>query len=486
MVHDSTSFPRATRRRATRVRDMMYTPQLLGFSGALFPKPTDYPDFAFQAGFWYTSEAEEFHGRAPPRLRAFLEATERGHGHKIAVVTFGSMILAARANLLSDIVTELLAARYHVLVLTGWSDHPAGVPTPDEDPRVLCWKEAPHDWIFHRAQLVVHHGGAGTTGRALASGVPSIVIPVLRWADQTQWGNMVEAAGVGAIVREPNPSRDAIRRAIHHVQRGSRERAPFSGTLAGDRANALGCVVRAEMSCESAMLALESCLCNLILPPDLADAIHPLAGPPPTRGLTVEQAMCLRHCVPCRLLRSRLGSAPLPPVSGDRIPTLTPTVTGGAGQPSPRAAAVPPRRLVFAAADGEASAIAAAPASATTSRRRRLPASPLPDSPDSTSSTPSTATTTTTEADTDVDTDTDAANRDTDTDGSVGAGRRPRRRVVEVVMGGKRAVAVRQQPPARGSIAADRRRRSSSPVRGGSGGGGGVDVRRRSARVTGR
>jgi hypothetical protein len=447
-------------RRAARVRDMFYTPQLLGFSGALFPKPTDYPDFAFQAGFWYTSEAEEFHARAPARLRAFLEATDRGHGHRVAVVTFGSMILAGRANLLPDIVAELLAARYHVLVLTGWADHPAGLPTPEEDPRVLCWKEAPHDWIFHRAQLVVHHGGAGTTGRALASGIPSIVIPVLRWADQTQWGRMVEAAGVGAIVTETNPSRDAIRRAVQHVQRGSRERAPFSGTLAGDRANALGCVVRAEMSCESAVLAVESCLCNLILPPHQADAIHPLAGPPPTAGLTSEQQMCLRHCVPCRLLRSRLGSAPIAPVSGDRIHTLTPGVA--AGQPSPRAAAVPPRRLVF-------------PADASSH-----PASP-PASPSSLSSSGTAETASAADSDSDADVDTD-----TDTGGRAGGGSGSRRargseaEEVVVVLAGRRAVAVRQPPPAQpSSVAADRRRRrSTSPAPAPAG-----EARRRSTRI---
>jgi hypothetical protein len=198
--------------------------------------------------------------------------------------------------------------------------------------QVRTREAAPHDWLFTSAALVVHHGGAGTTGRAAASGVPSLVIPVLRWADQPQWGRLVHRAGVGVLLDEPGAPRSAVRAAIAALNAGDATSAPFTRTLAGDAANRLGSVLRAETSAESAIAVLEACLCNAVLPPAQADAIHPLAGPLPP-GLTAPQRMCARHCLPCRALRARLTLADTPLFRTMRV------------APPPRPAAVlPPRR----------------------------------------------------------------------------------------------------------------------------------------------
>lgn len=42
---------------------------------------------------------------------------------------------------------------------------------------------------------VIHHGGSGTTGLALRSGVPSMVVPFT--ADQPFWGGRTHDLGVG-------------------------------------------------------------------------------------------------------------------------------------------------------------------------------------------------------------------------------------------------------------------------------------------------
>lgn len=369
-----------------RIAEMTYTPQLLAFSKYIFPRPSDYPSWAFQVGFWALAEKEAYRATADHRLVDFMRARDAANAAKpTAVVTFGSMVLSCRPNFLADLVAELLAARYHVLVLTGWAGDKAAQAAsagaagaggggagaaahsaastlglrPDQiaNPHVMCWPEAPHDWLFDQlgCALVVHHGGAGTTGAALSRGIPSLVIPVLRWADQPQWGRLVEDLGVGVLIEEANPSRPAIAAAIARVRRpraaaagagssaaaasptsggasptaasgagagagaGSSSDVPempqpnaklmsFSGTAAGDEANRLGAHVRAETSAESTLALLESCLCNAVLPPHEADAIHPLAGLLPPH-LTNEQRMCVRHCVPCRRLRTRLTLA---------------------------------------------------------------------------------------------------------------------------------------------------------------------------------
>jgi hypothetical protein len=79
-------------------------------------------------------------------------------------------------------------------------------------------------------------------------------------------------------------------------------------TTMGARAAEVGAAVRAQRSTEAALTALTSCLCNLVLSPSEADAIHPYAGPLPS-SLTHEQLMCLRNCVPCRRLREEMAAS---------------------------------------------------------------------------------------------------------------------------------------------------------------------------------
>lgn len=53
----------------------------------------------------------------------------------------------------------------------------------------------PHDWIFPQTNVVVHHGGAGTTGAVMRSGVPGVVLPVS--VDQYFWGRRTHRLQVG-------------------------------------------------------------------------------------------------------------------------------------------------------------------------------------------------------------------------------------------------------------------------------------------------
>jgi sterol 3beta-glucosyltransferase len=44
-------------------------------------------------------------------------------------------------------------------------------------------------------KVVVHHGGAGTTGAGLRAGIPTIIVPY--FADQPFWGDRLFRLGVG-------------------------------------------------------------------------------------------------------------------------------------------------------------------------------------------------------------------------------------------------------------------------------------------------
>jgi UDP:flavonoid glycosyltransferase YjiC (YdhE family) len=78
------------------------------------------------------------------------------------------------------------------VLLSGWAGIGKGRTLPEH---VFSAESLPHSWLFPRMAAVVHHGGAGTTGAGLRSGVPSILIPLA--ADQPSWARQVSALGAG-------------------------------------------------------------------------------------------------------------------------------------------------------------------------------------------------------------------------------------------------------------------------------------------------
>lgn len=93
-----------------------------------------------------------------------------------------------------------------------------------------------HDWLFPQLAAVVHHGGSGTTHRAVLAGVPSMAVPV--GYDQPYWGRRLAELGVGV---PPIPYRklspDRLASAIRHLMQDPEIAA---------RAKQLGAVLNAE------------------------------------------------------------------------------------------------------------------------------------------------------------------------------------------------------------------------------------------------
>jgi UDP:flavonoid glycosyltransferase YjiC (YdhE family) len=66
------------------------------------------------------------------------------------------------------------------------------------------------------ASLVVGHGGHATTMRALAHGVPLLILPMHRILDQRMIGKAVAAAGAGRVLPKTAPAEE-IRSAVQSV-----------------------------------------------------------------------------------------------------------------------------------------------------------------------------------------------------------------------------------------------------------------------------
>jgi hypothetical protein len=103
--------------------------------------------------------------------------------------------------------------------------------------------DTPHDWLFPRTSLVIHHGGSGTTHSAARAGVPSVVLPFAAdqffWAEQLRQRSIAPATGsvhnVTAATFSCNPRRSNGRDAgagFCRRRKNARGKRPGSGCRA--------------------------------------------------------------------------------------------------------------------------------------------------------------------------------------------------------------------------------------------------------------
>jgi len=163
-------------------KDVEEQPSLHAYSEALQRKPKDWPSNVRISGFWTLSMSSE---KLPLPVDVFLN-----HDASTVLVTFGSM-----RNVES--LLELTARAILKLGIRGivQSSSPLIVPKNES---LLIWEHSlPHDIVMMRCNGIVHHGGAGTTCASLCAGKPSVVIPILPWADQRYWAQRIDTHECG-------------------------------------------------------------------------------------------------------------------------------------------------------------------------------------------------------------------------------------------------------------------------------------------------
>jgi MGT family glycosyltransferase len=112
---------------------------------------------------------------------------------------------------LQRVIDALGALPVRGLVTTGPAIDPAALAA---NSNVAVVKSAPHRQVLQQAALVVTHAGHGTVMKALAAGVPLVMLPHGRDQDDTAARVTARQAG---IVIERTATPDAIARAIRQV-----------------------------------------------------------------------------------------------------------------------------------------------------------------------------------------------------------------------------------------------------------------------------
>jgi UDP:flavonoid glycosyltransferase YjiC (YdhE family) len=99
------------------------------------------------------------------------------------------------------------------------------------NPHVRIERFLPHDPVIERAAVVVCHGGMGITQRALARGVPVVVVPFGR--DQPEVARRVEHAGVGVRLEAKRLAGGSLAAAVEHAVRRREGARRIAGALDG-------------------------------------------------------------------------------------------------------------------------------------------------------------------------------------------------------------------------------------------------------------
>jgi rhamnosyltransferase subunit B len=202
------------------------------------PQP-DWPARTTVTGFPFFNRAIPM----PGELAAFLDA-----GEPPIVFTLGSAAVNAAGSFFEESAMAAAAVGRRAVLLVG--PNPANVPR-GLPPGIQAVASAPHDQVFPRAAVVVHQGGVGTTGQALRSGRPQLVVPHAH--DQPDNAFRVQSLGTARVL-------------YPHRYRAARVAAELRQLLASatytTAAEQVGGRVRAETGAASAAEAIIA-----VLPP---------------------------------------------------------------------------------------------------------------------------------------------------------------------------------------------------------------------------
>jgi UDP:flavonoid glycosyltransferase YjiC (YdhE family) len=91
------------------------------------------------------------------------------------VFTLGTSAVGAAGGFYRESAAAATSLGVRAVLLIGRD--PANRPREWLPPDIMLAESAPHEELFPRAAAIVHQGGVGTTGQALRSGRPTLIVP---------------------------------------------------------------------------------------------------------------------------------------------------------------------------------------------------------------------------------------------------------------------------------------------------------------------
>jgi sterol 3beta-glucosyltransferase len=233
---DGLGLPRRRGRHdPVRQPDGTPAPVLHAVSPAVLPRPADWPPTALMTGYWFLDAPTP-----PPGPEVVSALDDR---RPAVFVGFGSMAGADPAATTRVVRDALNRAGVRGIIAAGWG----GLHDVPSDDHVFVAGDVPHDSVFPRCDVIVHHGGAGTTASAARAGRPQVICPFV--ADQPFWGSRMRQLGVAP---PPVGQRTLTVEALAAAIRSALDDPSMAAT-----ARQLGGRIRAENGVATAVDALE-------------------------------------------------------------------------------------------------------------------------------------------------------------------------------------------------------------------------------------
>ncbi|MGC4084661.1 MAG: glycosyltransferase [Vicinamibacterales bacterium] len=164
------------------VRSYVHTARpWLAADPALAPWPDDEGGQMFQTGAWTIDDTRPL----DPEIDASPASGE-------PPLYFGFGSIRAPEGISRTVIDAARALGRRTIVSRGWADF-SGIDGGED---CLVIGEVNQQALFRRVDVVVHHGGAGTTTTVAMTGTPQVVLPQIY--DQHYWAKRIEVLGVGA------------------------------------------------------------------------------------------------------------------------------------------------------------------------------------------------------------------------------------------------------------------------------------------------
>ena len=224
MIRVPVGGARLIARQALGVRRRPSVPGIVfGISPAVMNPPRVLGRPSLAAGYWFD--------RATPHALPALVSEFIADGGPVVSVGFGSMVSADPAATRDLLLGAIRDVGARAILVVG-----AGAMAASDQEGVLTVSSADYRALFPRMAATIHHGGAGTTAQAFASGVPTVILPF--GADQAFWARRAAELGVAPRTATLAAStRDGLGRALDEA---------LSNPTMRERARSLGSVISAE------------------------------------------------------------------------------------------------------------------------------------------------------------------------------------------------------------------------------------------------
>jgi UDP:flavonoid glycosyltransferase YjiC (YdhE family) len=171
------------------------------FSEALGGRMPDWPSQTVLTGFAFYDGQDE---SLSPELEAFLQA-----GEPPLVFTLGTAAVHDAGGFYEESAKAALMLGRRAVLLIG---NDAGNLPSNLPATILPVGYAPLSLLFPRSAAIVHHGGVGTTGQAMRSGRPMLVMPYA--VDQPDNADRARRLGIARVLKRTAYSRHSAAREI--------------------------------------------------------------------------------------------------------------------------------------------------------------------------------------------------------------------------------------------------------------------------------